>query len=197
MGAFCQPKLVVCDTDTLSTLPAQIFRDGCAEVIKYGVLFDPQLFSQLTRDGMNFDREWVIARCIGHKRDVVEKDEFDNGQRKLLNFGHTVAHALEQCSKYTLSHGQAVSIGMAVIARASAAKGICAQNTAEQIVSLLDAFSLPTATSFSPQELANAALSDKKRRGAAIDLILPDKIGQCLITPTPTEVLQDLFAAGM
>ena len=95
-GAFCQPSLVLCDTDTLNSLPLDIFRDGCAEVIKYGVLYDPKLFAHLEEKGLAFDREAVITRCVELKRDVVMEDEFDTGARMKLNLGHTVGHGLEQ-----------------------------------------------------------------------------------------------------
>lgn len=94
-GAFWQPCLVLCDYDTLQTLPEEIFADGCAEVIKYGVLGDEALFAHLEQYGLAFDRERVITRCVEMKRDVVAADEFDNGQRQLLNLGHTLGHAVE------------------------------------------------------------------------------------------------------
>ena len=91
-GAFYQPNAVICDIDVLNTLPEDIFRDGCAEIIKYAVLFDPELFAVLEKDGLDFDQEWVITRCIEHKKNCVQADEFDRGQRMLLNLGHTVGH---------------------------------------------------------------------------------------------------------
>ena len=118
VGAFHQPALVLCDTDTLDTLPEAVFREGCAEVIKTAILFDRPLFRQLAQQGTGFDREDVIARCVAHKRDIVAEDEFENGSRRLLNLGHTVGHAVEKCSGYTVSHGAAVAIGTAVMARA-------------------------------------------------------------------------------
>jgi len=110
-GAFYQPRLVLCDTDTLSTLPQDIFRDGCAEVIKYGILYDPVLFGHLEKTGLNFDREAVITRCVELKRDVVAEDEFDTGARMKLNLGHTIGHGVEARSNFSLSHGKSVSIG--------------------------------------------------------------------------------------
>ena len=104
-GAFWQPSLVICDTDTLDTLPVDIFRDGCAEVIKYGILYDPKLFAHLEEKGLDFDREAVITRCVELKRDVVMEDEFDTGARMKLNLGHTIGHGVEARSNFTLSHG--------------------------------------------------------------------------------------------
>ena len=99
-GAFCQPSLVLCDTDTLNTLPVDIFRDGCAEVIKYGVLYDPDLFAHLEEKSLDFDREAVITRCVELKRDVVMEDEFDTGIRMKLNLGHTIGHGVEAKSQF-------------------------------------------------------------------------------------------------
>ena len=113
-GAFKQPKLVLCDTECLKTLPREELLCGCAEVIKYGVLYDPELFYHLQKHGLSFDREWVIARCVTLKRDVVAQDEFDRGARQKLNLGHTFGHSVEALSNFAISHGQAVAIGMAI-----------------------------------------------------------------------------------
>ena len=104
-GTFYQPSLVLCDTDTLTTLPPEIFRDGCAEVIKYGVLYDPEMFAHLEAEGLSFHREDVIARCVELKRDVVMEDEFDTGARMKLNLGHTIGHGVEAKSHFGISHG--------------------------------------------------------------------------------------------
>lgn len=190
-GCFYQPKLVLCDTDTLNTLPATIFQDGCAEVIKYGVLFDPALFSYLESTGLSFDRQMVISRCVELKNAVVSKDEFDNGQRMLLNLGHTFGHGVEAASRYQVSHGQAVAIGMAIAARG------CGCPDQERIIRCLQRFQLPVTTEFSPRELAHAALSDKKRSADTVRLILPEGIGKCRIVPTPVEQLQSFIEAGL
>ena len=196
-GAFWQPSLVLCDTDCLTTLPVAIFRDGCAEVIKTAILFDEPLFRELVRDGLKFDRERVIAACVAHKRDIVMADEFDRGQRNLLNLGHTFGHAVEQLSNFTVSHGKAVSIGTAIAARAAANSGICDQGTATRIMWLLEKFGLPIFTHHTASELMNAALSDKKRSGNAVNLILPQTIGACAISPTPVSKLESLIQAGL
>ncbi len=196
-GAFYQPSLVLCDPDTLSSLPGEIFLDGCAEVIKYGVLYDEDLFSTLSQAGADFDREAVIARCVALKRDVVAQDEFDTGARMKLNLGHTVGHGVEAGSNFTLSHGKAVAIGMAIISRSSAQMGICSQETAGRIVALLQQFGLPTETGLSAEELFRYCLSDKKRAGGTVHLILPEKIGFCRIAPTPVSQLQSVIEAGL
>lgn len=196
-GAFYQPCLVVCDIDTLSTLPQNIFRDGCAEVIKYGVLYDEALFAHLSEKGPNFDLEAVISRCVQLKRNAVEADEFDTGLRQKLNFGHTIGHAIEAQSKFTIPHGQAVAIGMAVITKAAQDCGICHSGVYEKILSVLNLFHLPHATSFTAEALYRTALSDKKRSGESVNLILPEAIGRCILSPTPVEKLESFIKAGL
>jgi len=190
-GAFCQPSLVLCDTDCLNTLPEDIFRDGCAEVIKYGVLYDEAFFDSLYAQGLDFDRESVIARCVELKRDVVMEDEFDTGARMKLNLGHTIGHGVEASSSFALSHGKSVAIGMAIVARASRCPD------AMRIIDCLNRFGLPTTTEFSAEQLYVCALSDKKRSGATVNLILPRRIGDCAIVPTPVEEIKSFIEAGL
>ena len=196
-GAFCQPSLVLCDIDTLDSLPAEIFRDGSAEVIKYGVLYDPALFAHLMEHGLDFDREAVIARCVELKRDVVMEDEFDTGARQKLNLGHTIGHGIEAHSHFSVSHGQAVAAGMAIVARASTALGICDKNTSDTILQVLNKFSLPTGTYFSADDLYHTALSDKKRSGGTVNLIVPRAIGECMIHSIPVDQMLSFIEAGL
>ena len=190
-GAFCQPSLVLCDTDTLNSLPLDIFRDGCAEVIKYGVLYDPELFAHLEEKGLDFDREAVITRCVELKRDVVMEDEFDTGARMKLNLGHTIGHGVEARSHFGLSHGKSVAIGMAIVSRASG----CADTS--RILNILEKFGLPTATEYSVDDIYTYTLSDKKRSGGTVKLIVPQRIGDCAIVPTPVENLKSFIEAGL
>ena len=196
-GAFYQPKLVLCDIDTLNTLPADIFLDGCAEVIKYSILYDSNFFHALSQSGPDFDREAVIARCVELKRDVVTVDEFDTGARMKLNLGHTIGHGIETASQFRVSHGKAVAIGMAIMTRSAAINGFCSEETQNQIMDLLLAFGLPTETEYSAEELHQATLSDKKRSGDTINLIIPTAIGSCAIVPTPVTHLKSLIEAGL
>lgn len=190
-GAFWQPSLVLCDTDTLNTLPDPFFRDGCAEVIKYGILYDSELFSHLETYGLLLDREWVIARCVELKRNVVMEDEFDTGARMKLNLGHTIGHGVEAASDFTVSHGFAVAIGMAIVCRTTH----CADT--DRIIKLLKTFGLPTQTSISADMLYASTLSDKKRCADTISLVVPEKIGTCHIVPTPVEELKSFIEAGL
>lgn len=197
VGAFYQPSFVLCDIDVLSTLPADIFRDGCAEVIKYGILYDEKLFDHLASYGLNFDRTFVIGRCIELKRDVVTKDEHDTGERQKLNLGHTVGHSIEKESNYTASHGQAVAMGTAIISRAASALNLCSVETCKRIVELLTKFSLPTKTVLSAKTLFFGALSDKKRTGGNVNLIIPIEIGNCIVRATPVSELESIIEAGL
>lgn len=196
VGAFYQPLLVLCDIDTLNTLPPEIFADGCAEVIKYGILGDAELFRTLEKTGIRFDRESVIAACVRQKRDVVDADEFDTGARQLLNLGHTFAHGIESCSGYEVPHGRAVAIGMAMIARAAAAKGYCTNDTAQRVTSILERFGLPTETVYDASALATCARRDKKRAGDSITLIVPREIGRCDRVAVPVDELGTWATAG-
>ena len=191
VGAFYQPTVVLCDTDTLDTLPENIFRVGCAEVIKYSILFDKELFAHLEDRGIAFDREAVIARCVELKKIAVEADEFDQGQRMLLNLGHTIGHAIEKYSNYTISHGQAVSIGMAIVCRS------CECSDTNRILALLAKFDLPIATVYSAEDLEKSAVSDKKRSGKLVNLIIPGSIGNCAIVSTDTEKLKAFIEKGL
>ena len=196
-GAFYQPKLVLCDLDTLDTLPEDIFRDGCAEVIKYGILYDRELFDHLQKYGLQFDRQYVIARCVELKRNVVTEDEFDRGNRQKLNLGHTLGHAVEKLSNYRISHGQAVAIGTAMISRSACAKGLCSTDACGNICKILKQFGLPTTTDNTSVALLQAALSDKKRSGGMVNLILPRDIGDCTIFPCPVPDLESYIEAGL
>ena len=197
VGAFCQPMLVLCDMDTLDTLPEEVFRDGCAEVIKYGILYDPDTFAELSQSGMNFPREKIITRCVELKRDVVAEDEFDTGCRMKLNLGHTFGHSIEKCSCYGISHGYAVATGMAIIAQCAAAHGICSSETLKRILEILAVFGFNAHTDFSADALLDAALSDKKRTGGTLQLIVPEEIGRCEIRSIPVEKLKSFLEAGI
>jgi len=197
VGAFYQPKAVMCDYDTLKTLKPEVFTDGCAEVIKYGVLADGAFFDHLLEHGKAFDMEYAISRCVAIKRDFVIADEWDRGLRQLLNLGHTLGHAVEARSGYAVSHGCAVSIGMAVVSRASARAGLCAAATAATIVDILEKFGLPTRTEYSMDELFLPMLSDKKRSGDTVNVIVPKRIGECEILPMKIDELKTFMASGL
>ena len=196
-GAFYQPSLVVCDSDTLSSLPTAVYLDGCAEVIKYAVLFDPFLFEMLESCGPDFPAQEVISRCVSLKRDVVAEDEFDRGTRQLLNLGHTLGHGIEAGSHFTVSHGQAVAIGMAMVAKAGEQYGITEAGLHRRLCSLLEKFRLPTKSPYDAQCIYTCALSDKKRSGDSVNLIIPERIGHCRIHPIAIRYLPAFIESGL
>ena len=199
VGAFWQPSLVLCDPDTLLTLPADTFRDGCAEVIKYGVILDSDFFERL-KTPLN-ETEIIesdlldasIARCVEIKRDVVAEDEFDRGLRGLLNFGHTLGHGIEKESEFTVSHGAAVAKGSVIAAKLAVKLGLCAESVVDEIVAILADYGFDLSCPYSAEALYSAALSDKKRAGGTITLILPEAIGRCVLHKIPCEDLLPLL----
>ena len=196
-GAFLQPAAVLCDTDCLASLPADVFADGAAEAIKTGVLCDESLFSLFESGRLETDPAEVIARCVAYKAGVVERDEKEQHERKLLNLGHTVGHAVEKCSGYTIAHGHAVAIGLAIIARAAEKLGWTEEPIAERIIACLAKNGLPTETGYSAEELAHVASADKKRAGNDITLVIPRKIGVCELKKVPVAELLSVISAGL
>ena len=178
-GAFYQPDIVLCDYETLRTLPEEIFLDGCAEIIKHGVILSAELF-ELLKEPILPRIEEIIARNVSIKRDIVAADERDTGIRQILNFGHTIGHSIEKCGDYSMSHGKAVAIGMAVASRGAWRMGLCPEDCYRQIVDMVKRFDLPYKTGISPERLIEAASFDKKRSGQNITLILPERIGKCV-----------------
>ena len=196
LGTFYQPDLVLCDVALLTTLPSEVYNDGIAEVIKYGIIEDSELFNWLETKTKEKIEE-VIYRCIKIKRDIVSEDEFEQGSRKLLNFGHTVGHAVELLSDFKISHGNAVAIGMVVETRAGVSMGICSEQCLQDILSILNLCGLPSATEYSAEELANACLSDKKRDGDKISIVFPEEIGKCIIKEIPIGEVEPIIKAGL
>ena len=196
-GAFLQPTAVLCDTDCLSTLPADVFADGAAEAIKTGVLSDESLFSLFETGHLETAPAEVIARCVAYKAGVVERDEKEQNERRLLNLGHTIGHAIEKCSSYTIPHGHAVAAGLAIIARAAERLGWTQEPIAERIADCLAKNGLPTNTDYSAEALAHAASADKKRAGSDITLVIPKKIGVCELKKVPVTELLPIISAGL
>ena len=201
-GAFMQPSAVLCDTSCLGTLPPHVFADGAAEAIKTAVLSDGSLFHCMEDGGFRLlELAPVIAACVQYKAGVVERDEKEQGERKLLNLGHTVGHAIEKCSDFAVPHGHAVAAGLAVMARASSRLGWMLEDginarTAERICSTLACMKLPVSTEYPPEALAQAALSDKKRAGDSITLVVPRGIADCVLKTIPVSQLQSVIEAG-
>lgn len=185
IGAFYQPKLVLIDIDTLSTLPTREFRAGMAEVIKYGISLDEQFFNFLEQNSEQIIAmkpealSAVIGKCCELKAQVVELDEKESGLRAVLNYGHTLGHAFETLAGYKeMVHGEAVAIGMILAAKISCATGLCSDSDVKRIIDILTSFGLSTTIpSIDPRRLCEAIATDKKSSAGSINYILNQGIG--------------------
>ena len=195
-GAFHQPKAVICDHALLEMLPPRVFTDGCAEVVKLAVIADRELFSMLGAIS-SLDLEELVARCVTIKSGIVSEDQYDMGKRKMLNFGHTVGHAIESLSNYGISHGRAVAIGMAVETLAAVNQGLCGGGCYRELVDLLHKLGLPYATRFGADQICREALKDKKRSGGMMTLVVPERIGACALREVEVGDLERIIGLGL
>ena len=189
VGAFYQPKMVLIDPDVLNTLPEHFIKDGMGEVIKYGCIKDAGLFDQLCShssfEDLKSELSEIIARCVDIKRIVVEADQFDTGERMLLNFGHTLAHTIEQYYNYEReSHGEAVGIGMYQITRMSEEKGLTISGCSDRIKKALDIYGLPSSCGLPIADLTKAITLDKKNLNGNLNVVLLKEIGDSYVYPT-------------
>ncbi len=196
-GAFYQPSLVLCDLSLLDTLPPGVFSDGSAEVIKYAILADKEFFSRILSSPIQEQSEDVVARCVTIKSQIVMQDEFDRGNRQLLNLGHTIGHSIELASHYQITHGLAVSIGMGIIARAACVFGFCSSGTVREILDILKQYNLPVNTVLPKEALLEAALNDKKRLADRMTLVVPTSIGSCILHSISVAELSSWLEAGL
>lgn len=193
-GAFHQPAIVIIDPDVLSTLSEHFFSDGMGEVIKYGCIKSAFLFELLEKGNIEENLTDIITECVSIKRQVVENDEKEHGERALLNFGHTCGHAIEKLYNYeTVSHGEAVGIGMVMITRASEKLGITEKGTTDRIIKVLEKNNLKTYDSHSDKEIISAMSADKKRTKTGIKFVMIDKIGSSFINPIKYEDINKTF----
>lgn len=189
VGAFYHPKMVLIDPLVLHTLPKRYINDGMGEVIKYGCIKDAALFETLAGhssfESLEADLDQVIYRCVDIKREIVERDQFDFGDRMLLNFGHTLAHTIEQYYQYEReSHGEAVAIGMYQITKMAEEKGLTKAGTAEQIAKVLETYHLPLECHLPMQALSEAISLDKKNLDDKLNIVLLKEIGDSYVYPT-------------
>lgn len=191
-GAFHQPSLVLTDVDVMRALPKRLLSDGAAEIIKHGVLADAALFERMCAPDWTSEMETILARNVAIKRDVVVSDERESGSRQLLNLGHTFGHAIERCSGYAMSHGQSVAVGMVIAAGAAGRADVC-----RAILAANRSCGLPVSAPYSAKTLAEAALSDKKRRGGLLTLVLPERIGACRLEKVEVSQLEEYFQRGI
>lgn len=196
-GAFHQPCLVIIDPDVLNTLSQHFFNDGMGEVIKYGCIKSEELFERLEKENPKDFIEDLIYQCVDIKRVIVENDEKEHGERALLNFGHTCGHAIEKLWNFeTVSHGEAVAIGMVMISLAGENAGLTEKGTAERIIKILKNNGMKTADTHSTEEIVQAMSADKKRTNNGIKLVLLKKIGESFIKPVSMEETAKLFGVN-
>jgi len=194
-GCFHSPKLVLCDTDTIQE--PFLIREGIAEVIKYGLLADPELFSLLESADVKEHLEEIVTRSISIKAQIVERDEWDLGERQLLNLGHTLGHGVEKLSGFTVPHGIAVGIGISMVLSACVANGLLDKAVLERLYKMFRRFELPVAYENARlEEIAKVAFSDKKRFGGDINLIVCTEIGRCSIKKMPIGELEPFIRRG-
>ncbi len=194
VGLFNQPAAVFIDPTVLKTLSPQIFADGMAEAIKYGLIKDAKLYNRILYGEFSEDVTELIDTCVSIKNAVVSADERDRGERMLLNFGHTLGHAIEKCGnfkKYT--HGQAVAIGMVYAASIGENLGVTAPGTTDDIIQILKKYALPIRSDESKEQIYSALLSDKKKSGDTINFVLLKSIGDAMIYPIDVLELKKLL----
>lgn len=185
VGTFLQPRFVIADIAMLRTLPAREWRAGLAEVVKAAVIGDSELFGLLERSAEEIKESPellhdVVVRAIRLKADIVERDEREGGVRRVLNLGHTLGHAIEKATQ-RYNHGEAVAIGLSMIAEASVAKGIMSAEDAQRIDALLERLGFVLRSDIATNELFREVRYDKKRQGDTIRVVLPERIGNCRI----------------
>ena len=196
VGAFHQPKMVLCDTDTFRTLPGDTFADGMAETLKHGLIADADFFETLT-DGANPPVDMMVRKNVEIKSAVVREDEFERGTRKLLNFGHTLGHAIEKISGFSVTHGHAVAIGMVLACRAAERLGYSPAGTLEQVVRANEMYRLPTECPYTAEQVYDAATGDKKRDGGSIDVVVLERVGQARTVRLDMEGLRTFVEAAL
>lgn len=197
-GTFNQPEFVVCDTSLLATLPVREFRTGLAEAVKAGIIGDADLFSLLERtpvEELRRDRgllERVVTAAIRVKTGIVERDERESGERRKLNLGHTLGHAVEKCSS-RMNHGEAVAVGTVLAARGAVKLGLLEETECGRIEGTLSRLGFQTDPPVEMRKLLKAVERDKKADGSTLHMVFPERIGACTIRPTPFAELAELL----
>lgn len=196
-GAFHQPCLVIIDPNVLDTLSDHFFNDGMGEVVKYGCIKSKTLFERLEKENPKDFIEDLIYECVDIKRVIVENDEKEMGERALLNFGHTCGHAIEKLWNFeTVSHGEAVAIGMVMISQAGENAGLTEKGTADRIVNILGKMNMKIHDTHSTKEIVDAMSADKKRTNKGIKLVMLKEIGESFIKPVTMEETATLFGVN-
>ena len=199
VGTFAQPQFVICDVSLLRTLPDREFRAGLAEALKAGIIADPELFALLERNDFATLRrdeqllEEVVYRALRVKADIVARDERESGDRRLLNLGHTLAHAIEKCCPAQLNHGEAVAVGTLMISQAAVRMGMLSGSDCRRVESALTGLGFSLEVPADISVLLSAVARDKKSSGDAVWLVLPEAIGRCTSRLTPRKKLSEIF----
>ena len=193
VGAFWQPSLVLCDTDAFKSLGNDQILDGTAEILKTGAIRDAELFRKAAEGDILLMAEDIVERCVQLKGEVVDADEKEAGLRKILNFGHTMAHAIEKYSDFGISHGKAVAIGMLMITRAFERMGKTKEGTYDRLYSVIKAKGFETEYDAPLDELCRLAASDKKAGGGSISLVYIPEIGKADTFDVSLEKLYDIM----
>lgn len=199
VGAFWQPLEVFCDTSFLRTLSPLAWQDGLAELLKMGILIDPAIVQRLVTAPLtaeSSDLTTWIAKAVAHKAAFVAGDEADKGMRQQLNLGHTIGHAVEKLSQYSISHGHAVAIGLAAIVRIAVALDSLSTSEEALIFQAMDACGLPTACPWRVDELVTVMHRDKKADGKGITFVLPKAIGACDLHHVAYDELEGFLRKG-
>ncbi|MDE6752156.1 MAG: 3-dehydroquinate synthase [Eubacterium sp.] len=193
-GAFHQPVLVIIDPLALHTLSDHYFSDGMGEVIKAGCIKSAQLFEKIENKDVKENIEEIIFECVDIKRGVVERDEKEQGERALLNFGHTIGHGIEKLHNFSgVSHGEAVGIGMLMISEIGEKAGLTEKGTADRIKAVLEKYNMKTSDDHSAESIIEAMQSDKKRTLNGINFVMLKSIGNSFIYPVENEKINKLF----
>ena len=193
-GAFHQPILVLIDPLALHTLSDHYFSDGMGEVIKAGCIKSAQLFEKIENNDVKENIEEIIFECVDIKRGVVERDEKEQGERALLNFGHTIGHGIEKLHNFSgVSHGEAVGIGMLMISEIGEKAGLTEKGTADRIKAVLEKYNMKTSDNHSAESIIEAMQSDKKRTLNGINFVMLKSIGNSFIYPVENEKINKLF----
>lgn len=196
-GSFHQPSLVVDDPNVLFTLDRGIWDDGMSEVIKHGILAGGRLWEIIKNDRIKDDIEEIIDLNVRIKKSYIVQDETDRGARQFLNFGHTIGHAIEKCSNFSISHGHAVAMGILAETQASVKMGWGTPDVSDNIRNVLENNGMNLKVEFSADELFSAACHDKKMTDSGIKVVVPHSIGNCVLKTIPLEDLRDYIAKGI
>lgn len=191
VGAFYQPSLVLIDTEIIRNLPKDIYLDGMGEVLKYAVL-SKKVYELLRKE--NYSLQDLIYLSVDYKRAVVEEDEFESGNRKLLNLGHTPAHAIELLSEYKITHGKAVSMGLKIMLAYSLKEKRISNELYSSLIKIINEKVGDISSPFTPKQMADASKNDKKRSGNGISMVIVNGIEDLEFVKVPVDKVEEVYS---